>query len=79
MYIRKRKSDTWHWMPNCSKWPRGTDVVTRATKPKTSELCNECKAKARRPQPKTEMSIAHKNNHLKQSGKFRTSFLMPRP
>lgn len=45
MTYRKRKnSDTWHFCKNCSKWPT-SDYVEQSTKPKTGELCDECRAK----------------------------------
>jgi len=45
MYRRRKNSDTWHWCKNCSNYPTGSDVETRRSKPKTGELCNECKSK----------------------------------
>ena len=47
MYRRRKDGDTWHWMPNCTKTPRGSDVVTRETRPHSGELCDECLAKER--------------------------------
>jgi hypothetical protein len=45
MAYRKRKgSDTWHWHPDCSNWPKsGYEQLN--SKPKSGELCNQCKAK----------------------------------
>lgn len=41
-------SDTWHWMPNCTKMPTANyRWVSAPTRPKTGELCNECLAKER--------------------------------
>lgn len=48
MTFRKRKSsDTWHFMPSCSNWPT-RDFEQRSDKPKSGELCDQCKAKARK-------------------------------
>jgi hypothetical protein len=44
-YVQRKGSDIWHWMRNCSKFPKGTDADRRATIPPSGELCNECKAK----------------------------------
>lgn len=43
-YRRKKISDTWHYCKNCSKWPT-SDYYEEINKPKTGELCNECKGK----------------------------------
>jgi hypothetical protein len=45
LYIRKKSSDTWHWIRSCSNYPIGSDVVTSTSKPTSGELCNQCKAK----------------------------------
>jgi hypothetical protein len=43
---RRPDSDTWHWCPNCSTYPtRG--YLSTARKPRSGELCNECRAKDR--------------------------------
>ena len=46
MYRKKNDSDTWHWRPDCSNWPTG-EYTTRANKPTTGELCNQCLSKDR--------------------------------
>ena len=45
-YRRRKGSDTWHWCRNCNNWPT-SDYETRATKPTTGEMDNECLAKGR--------------------------------
>ena len=51
-YRRRVKSDVWHWIPECRWWPRGWSkhgtIIERDRKPKSGELCNECRAKAKR-------------------------------
>jgi hypothetical protein len=42
---RLKSSDTWHFCANCSNWPRSGYKRTR-TKPRSGELCDECRAKA---------------------------------
>lgn len=46
-YRRRRSSDTWHWKPNCSNYPT-KNSLSKGTKPKSGELCNECKAKSKK-------------------------------
>jgi len=43
-YRKRNNSDTWHWCRNCSNWPT-KDFSERAEKPKSGELCDQCKAK----------------------------------
>jgi len=48
-YRRRKKSDCWHYHPDCRWWPVMTsDPVCRTKKPTSGEFCNECMAKARR-------------------------------
>ena len=49
-YYRHPKRHVWHWMVTCSSWRRicGVRLVETHTRPQ-GDLCNECKAKARRP------------------------------
>ena len=48
-YRRRVKSDVWHWIPECRWWPRVWPLFRERTrKPKSGELCNECRAKAKR-------------------------------
>lgn len=54
-YRKLTDSNVWHWMPNCRWWPSAAQVEAgsaqqRATKPTggSGELCNECRAKAKR-------------------------------
>jgi len=46
-YRRRKRSDTWHFMPSCSNWPV-KDFVVRGKKSTHGELCDQCLAKARR-------------------------------
>jgi uncharacterized protein (DUF433 family) len=45
-YRRRRGQDTWHWCQNCSSWPT-TDYEEKknSKRPRTGELCNECRGK----------------------------------
>jgi hypothetical protein len=43
-YRKKYGSDTWHFCSNCSNWPTN-GYHSRATKPTSGELCNECVSK----------------------------------
>jgi hypothetical protein len=43
-YRRKKGSDVWHWCKNCSNWP-GYPYDEQSDKPKSGELCNECRRK----------------------------------
>lgn len=45
---KRKKSDVWHFIPSCSNWPKGLDVLIRNVKPTYGELCNQCLAKERR-------------------------------
>lgn len=45
LWRRLTESDTWHFVPSCSNWPATRDSVTRKSKPRSGELCNECLAK----------------------------------
>lgn len=48
MIWRKRQGkDTWHFMVSCSNFPK-KDFVQRETKPRTGELCDQCKAKLKK-------------------------------
>lgn len=49
-YRRRKASDVWHWVPRCRWYPPHGDYVEKhgLTRPKAGELCNECRAKARR-------------------------------
>lgn len=44
MARRRKKSDTWHFCSNCSRWPT-SDYVTGTGK--GGEKCDECIAKQR--------------------------------
>ncbi len=50
MYIKRIKSDVWHWNILCQHYDvvEGVPYIERATKPKSGELCNECLAKDRK-------------------------------
>lgn len=54
LYIRRPDSDTWHWMENCSKYPKRRRgefterLIGKPVRPRSGELCNECIAKARK-------------------------------
>jgi len=43
-YRRKINRDTWHFCMNCRHWPK-TDYESRKRKPKSGEMCDECKSK----------------------------------
>jgi hypothetical protein len=43
-YRRRKGSDTWHFCSNCSNWP-GVGYERSRSKPRSGELCNECKSK----------------------------------
>ena len=45
VYKKRKGSDTWHWCSNCSKYPTGHDMDVSYSKPRSGELCNECKSK----------------------------------
>lgn len=53
-YLRRLKSDVWHWCVNCHHYPEkhgvssrgGTWVTTK--KPTQGEFCNECRSKTTR-------------------------------
>lgn len=50
-YIRRKKSDTWHFMKECTLYPdsKKVSVVHRVTGDvMKGDLCNQCKAKAKR-------------------------------
>jgi hypothetical protein len=46
IYRRSKRSDCWHFHPECSKQPKVAFIVT--TKRKGGELCNECRAKSKK-------------------------------
>lgn len=46
-YRRRLKSDVWHFATTCQHWPQRAFKST-SIKPRSGELCNECRAKARR-------------------------------
>lgn len=49
MYRKRFGSDTWHYMPKCRWWPAKALVANWSRcKPKSGELCNECRSKKRR-------------------------------
>jgi hypothetical protein len=43
-YIRSNKNDKWHWINECSEYPKNNDPIVRysSTRPDVSELCIEC-------------------------------------
>jgi hypothetical protein len=43
-YRRKKGKDAWHWCRNCNNWPT-SDYEQQPDKPKSGELCNECRGK----------------------------------
>jgi hypothetical protein len=48
LYRKLQGADTWHWCKNCTKWPEfhyDNKYLMRKERPKTGELCDECKAK----------------------------------
>lgn len=47
-YRKRKDSDTWHWERDCSNYPPPSRSTSRPSKPSSGELCNECKAKAKR-------------------------------
>jgi hypothetical protein len=46
MYRKAPGEDTWHFCYNCSDWPT-INYIELPAAPKTGELCNECEAKRR--------------------------------
>jgi len=46
-YVRREKSDTWHWRDDCSNYPVRRPIIVQTIKPTTGELCNQCIAKDR--------------------------------
>ena len=46
LFRRREGSDVWHWCANCSNWP-GEAYAERDTKPRSGELCDECRGKDR--------------------------------
>jgi hypothetical protein len=51
-YRRTKGSDTWHFCRNCTHWPT-TNYESSQTKPTSGEFCNECLAKERADNCKT--------------------------
>ena len=47
-YRRRIRSDTWHFHERCQHWPTKGYVEKRLSKPKSGELCDECRAKVKR-------------------------------
>lgn len=49
-YRRRSDSDVWHFHHECQHWlvRTGLKFVERHSKPKSGELCDECRAKAKR-------------------------------
>ena len=48
LYVRKKDSDTWHWVRTCSRFPRKAPRVFSPVKPTSGEFCDECLAKVKR-------------------------------
>ena len=46
-YRKGKRRDTWHWLINCRHWPKKNFDVTFG-KPKSGELCNQCRSLERR-------------------------------
>ena len=47
-YRKRKYGKTWHWCTNCNNWPPDdSDYDERDTKPTSSEICDECRAKER--------------------------------
>jgi hypothetical protein len=44
-YRQRIGHDTWHCCTNCSNWPTKAESKEQSSKPRTGELCNECKVK----------------------------------
>jgi len=44
IYRRKRNRDIWHFCSNCHHWPK-SDYESTTEKPKSTEICDQCKAK----------------------------------
>lgn len=58
VYMRLQSSDTWHWVPACSSYPKVTEdmthnVISTVGRPKYGEFCNQCGAKERNAKAKT--------------------------
>jgi hypothetical protein len=50
-YRRRKNSDVWHFNNRCQHWAvkgGGDAFVEREVKPRSGELCNECRAKSKR-------------------------------
>ena len=43
-FRKKNGSDTWHWHPDCSNWPK-FDCKEVRSKPRRGEFFRQCKAK----------------------------------
>lgn len=50
LYVRRRRSDTWHYHPFCNWWAMLIEregTIQQEEKPRGGELCNRCRAKDR--------------------------------
>ena len=71
IYVRRKKSDTWHFMENCSLYPALVnsntfedikDLVIEDVKPTTGELCNQCLSKYKKFQAIKKSKAADEEN-----------------
>lgn len=46
-YVKRARGDTWHFVRWCTKYPKVVAKRVKGAKPRSGELCNECRAKAR--------------------------------
>jgi hypothetical protein len=47
IYTRKKNRAIWHLCRSCSKYPKVSKVIVRASKPLDGEVCKECQAKSK--------------------------------
>ncbi|HHE38712.1 MAG TPA: hypothetical protein ENL20_09090 [Candidatus Cloacimonetes bacterium] len=46
-YRRNKMEDIWHWIEDCSYFPKGKNVVRLSTKPLSGVFCHECIRRSR--------------------------------
>lgn len=44
-YVKRKSSDTWHWVRSCSNYPSSGEIDKTTTTRPRGDLCNQCKAK----------------------------------
>lgn len=44
-YVKRKNSDTWHWIRDCSNYPSQSEIDKTAQSRPHGDLCNQCKAK----------------------------------